>query len=153
MSVEEVLKIHGEAILELWMARIALERYGWKEVLRAAERIGRRSSQGEQGESGDQSSGGIREVERALYRMSRLCPGATCIHRALAAQRLLARRSVGSRVVIGLRKRQGVLEGHAWLEVARTGAVLFVSADAGYREVFDGEEIRGSLLTGGEGSL
>lgn len=41
---------------------------------------------------------------------------ATCLERALVLQRLLRRRGVAAALQIGVRKQDGVLEAHAWLE-------------------------------------
>ena len=70
-------------------------------------------------------------------RASRLIPGAECLHRALAGRVWLARRGVDAQIVVGFRKR-GVIQGHAWLEIATPGGsrCLFKSADDGYRESF-----------------
>jgi hypothetical protein len=45
-----------------------------------------------------------------------------CLRRSLALHRLLARRGVASRLVIGVRRTEGGLEAHAWIESA--GRVL-----------------------------
>lgn len=48
--------------------------------------------------------------------------GHTCIHRALALQRMLARRGIGVTLRIGLGRKPNLFPGHAWLE--RDGAVV-----------------------------
>jgi len=77
----------------------------------------------------------IGAAERAAERASRLVPGARCLHRALASRVWLARRGVRSGLVVGFR-RDGALEGHAWLELEgpRDGEELFV--EQGYQQSF-----------------
>ena len=43
-----------------------------------------------------------------------------CMHRALALQRMLARRGVTAALRVGLGRRPKLLPGHAWLEVGGT---------------------------------
>lgn len=70
-------------------------------------------------------------------RASKLVPGTSCMHRALACRLWFARRGVNAQIVVGFRKR-GALEGHAWLEVKAKDAplVMFRSEGDGYRESF-----------------
>ena len=44
--------------------------------------------------------------------------GHTCMHRALALQRILARRGTRARLCLGLAEKPRMLPGHAWLEVS-----------------------------------
>jgi transglutaminase superfamily protein len=46
----------------------------------------------------------------------------TCMHRALALQRVLARRGIAANLQIGLGRRPKLFPGHAWLEV--DGAIV-----------------------------
>jgi hypothetical protein len=46
----------------------------------------------------------------------------TCMHRALALQRMLARRGIAANLQIGLGRRPKLFPGHAWLEVG--GAIV-----------------------------
>jgi hypothetical protein len=55
-------------------------------------------------------------VRWAVARAARPVPGATCLTQALAAQVLLARAGHASSLRMGARRRNGVLEAHAWLE-------------------------------------
>ena len=110
---------HLEALVRLWQARIELARSSWRAALQRGQKV--RASVG-RFEGGDEER--LRQVERALLRTSRLVYGATCIHRALAARRMLADRGLSAQVVIGLRKREGVLEGHAWIETQGGGGPL-----------------------------
>ena len=137
---------HLEALGEVSRARLELIAGSWRRVLDDAERrasmIGSRGS----GNEGDRGSGGDRgrrdrdeaigvAIERAIWRIDRFVPGSTCIHRALAGQRMLLRRRVEARVVVGLRKREE-LEGHAWIEIGADAPKLrlFVE-DGAYDEV------------------
>jgi transglutaminase superfamily protein len=57
------------------------------------------------------------DVAWAVRCVSRAVPGATCLTQALAAQLLLSRRGVESRLRIGVaRTPAGRLRAHAWLE-------------------------------------
>ncbi|HEX7040346.1 MAG TPA: lasso peptide biosynthesis B2 protein [Trueperaceae bacterium] len=68
------------------------------------------------------------EVGRAVESAARFVPGARCVARSLAAQAMLARRGVPSRVHFGFRRLpDGTVDGHAWVEVG--GAV--VAGDVG----------------------
>ncbi|MBA2665058.1 MAG: lasso peptide biosynthesis B2 protein [Bradymonadaceae bacterium] len=78
-------------------------------------------------------------------RASRLVPGTSCMHRAVAARLWLARRGIAGRIVIGFRKR-GWLEGHAWLEISTdTDPIyLFKSESDGYSRSLDEDELVGA---------
>ena len=124
---------HAEALGRLWQARIELILSGWAQTLKRAER--RASSGGSMAE--DDLEEMVRRCERALRRMNRFVPGATCIHRALAAQRMLLRRRASCRIVIGLRRGTQDVEGHAWVEAGdgdRTVCAFFTD-DAGYSPI------------------
>lgn len=63
------------------------------------------------------------ELNWAITRAARFVPGASCLTQALSLQVLLARRGLGSRLCIGVRKGgQKSFEAHAWVE--RGGRVL-----------------------------
>lgn len=47
---------------------------------------------------------------------------ASCLPRALAAQTMLRRRGVPSRLCLGVAKDEGALTAHAWIELARGSA-------------------------------
>lgn len=136
---------HVEALARLWQARLGLAALGWQEtVSRAdviAEAVAHRlaANPSSPGEFGDHSQRCVRRIEGALHRVSRLVPGSTCIHRALAAQKMLVARDFGARLVIGLRKGAVAVEGHAWLEVWRGDKSwrAFWSDEAGYTAVVD----------------
>lgn len=134
---------HIEALAEILRARAILDLRGWRYALEQAERLSKANSSPQSSQS-DTPRGRIkkecptlRQVERALLRTSRLVPGTTCIHRALAGQRMLLRRRLRARVILGLRKGRGSLEGHAWLEVDAhpTAAHLFWSQESGYQKL------------------
>lgn len=82
-------------------------------------------------------------ARRAARRVSRLVPGATCLHRALASRVWLARRGVSTELVVGFRK-EGAIEGHAWLQLDEaTGETLF--AEEGYRRSFAEADLVGEI--------
>lgn len=74
-------------------------------------------------------------AQTSARRMSRLLPGTTCLHRALAARIWLSRRGIDADIVVGFRKGAG-LEGHAWLEVAIDGRSRELFSQEGYRPSF-----------------
>ena len=57
-----------------------------------------------------------RHLARTVDRAARFVPGATCLVRALAGAHLLAAAGQRAEVFIGVRRRAGALEAHAWLE-------------------------------------
>ncbi|MEJ2376068.1 MAG: lasso peptide biosynthesis B2 protein [Pseudolabrys sp.] len=57
-------------------------------------------------------------VEREGARMNALC-----LPRALAAQAMLRRRGIASRLCLGVARDDGVLEAHAWVEIGRDKVV------------------------------
>jgi hypothetical protein len=63
---------------------------------------------------GETISASTRAVARAAAH--HLVP-MTCLPRALALQRMLARRGIASRVAIGVRKESGRIAAHAWVEI------------------------------------
>lgn len=122
---------HLEALVELYRARIALTVGSWRRVLDDA----RTPAGVDPGACTDPEAIAGR-IERAIRRVDRFCPATTCIHRAVAGQRMLTRRQMAARVVIGLRKRAD-LEGHAWVEADGLDSVLrlFAGDEAGYEPV------------------
>src|SRR5690606_27945417 len=59
------------------------------------------------------------EVGRAVESAARFVPGAMCVARSLAAQAMLVKRGVPSRIHFGFRRLpDGSVDGHAWVEVA-----------------------------------
>ncbi len=71
----------------------------------------------------------LRENLRLLQAAARRCPvGSTCLTRALAAQLLLRRGGIDSRLCIGVKRdEQRKFEAHAWLE--RNGEVILGGSD------------------------
>ena len=60
------------------------------------------------------------EVERLVALAATACRAiypAKCLPRALAVQRLLARRGAAAELKIGVRRHEGTLAAHAWVEV------------------------------------
>ena len=68
----------------------------------------------------------------AVKAVSRYIPGATCLVRALAAQRLLARNGHASELRIGVAK-SAEFQAHAWVESG--GAVLVGGSDTAYTPI------------------
>lgn len=77
-----------------------------------------RALRGALGSDSERSVGGDgRVVVQAFNRAARLAPfGHTCLHRALAVQRMLLRRGVTTNLRIGLGRKPNLFPGHAWLE-------------------------------------
>jgi hypothetical protein len=78
-----------------------------------------------------------RRLVRCVVRLSKLAPfgDANCLQRSLLLYRELSRGGADPRLVIGFRRREGRVDGHAWVEVA--GDVVGEPAtlrDAGYLE-------------------
>lgn len=132
---------HSEALTRILKARVTLRLRGWKKTLELASQL---SAQDLPRHRSDPDSPLARmkeeqllfeEIEASLWRVSRLIPGTTCIHRALAAQEMLYRRRFPARLIVGLRRNGAQLEGHAWLEVIgdRLTASLFWSEESGYQ--------------------
>lgn len=124
---------HVEALARLWQARIELAVAGWSETIDRADRRARRPATMPDSFAED----AVRRVERSLRRVDRFVVGSTCIHRALAAQRMLIRRGLATKVVIGLRRGERAIEGHAWIEARLPDRVLraFTTDEAGYSAV------------------
>lgn len=57
-----------------------------------------------------------RRITQTVERAAVFVPHATCLVRVLAGAHLFAARGKRAEVVIGVRKRAGNLEAHAWLE-------------------------------------
>ena len=131
------LLLHVEALAEVAVARLRLSWSSWRRVLEQSQR---RVPAGGPGKA-DSLNGGqpqvVDAVERAIWRIDRFVPGSTCIHRAVAGHRMLTRRGVEARVVIGLRSGDA-LEGHAWIEIDAGHHLqrVFVEDDAGYQSVW-----------------
>lgn len=94
----------AEACVDLWRMRIGLWLVPFRWLYRAP-RVARRSGPAPE------------QIARAVSRGSRLVPWPTCLVRALAARRLLARHGVASELCLGVaRPAFGRFEAHAWLE-------------------------------------
>jgi len=69
-----------------------------------------------------QRDGGHTPDRRLLDTFARVAAwtpiGHTCMHRALALQRILARRGTHARLCLGIGEKPRMFPGHAWLEVA-----------------------------------
>ena len=151
--MREPITRHLEALGRLCQARVALFARGWQETLDGAHALAERATADlitqpmDPAELTGDGADSVTAVERALWRASRLVPGSTCIHRALAAQKMLIRRGFGARVVIGLRKRHAQLEGHAWIEAWRAGSRCraFWTEEAGYAAVVEPAKAQASF--------
>ena len=131
------LRLHLEALAEVGVARLRLSWSSWRRVLEESQR---RVPTGGPGASESLNGGQpqvVGAVERAIWRIDRFVPGSTCIHRAVAGHRMLTRRGIDARVIIGLRSRDA-LEGHAWIEIDAGHGLqrVFVQDDAGYQSVW-----------------
>ena len=68
-------------------------------------------------------SGDCREIVAIFNRVaSQSLFGHTCMHRALALQRVLGRRGMAATLRIGLGRKPQLFPGHAWLEI--DGAIV-----------------------------
>ena len=71
--------------------------------------------------AGNADRGEAAKIGAVFQRVARNTPLAhTCMHRALALQRVLARRGISATLRIGLGRRPQLFPGHAWLEVDGT---------------------------------
>jgi hypothetical protein len=78
-----------------------------------------------------------RQLARLVLAARHLVPGhCTCLHLALIAQQLLASRQIAARVRIGVRKNEGDLRAHAWLQAS--GEVLLDVEDCDAYHVLPG---------------
>ena len=64
----------------------------------------------------------VRTLVWSVEAISRRLPGSTCLSRALAAQRLLARWGYASELCLGVARSDRELRAHAWLE--RQGEIV-----------------------------
>lgn len=92
----------------------------WRELRRAPiERVVERLRAPQPGSTAEPTSAELEEARRlgrAVVRTLRLLPGDTrCLRRSLVVLRLLARRGIGVRLVIGARTGPDFLA-HAWIE-------------------------------------
>lgn len=126
---------HLEALLEVGRARIELTVQSWRSVLEAS---GARTQPEQQRAGTDESAVADRadRIETAIRRIDRFVPASTCIHRAVACRRMLSRRGIDARVVIGL-KSDDELAGHAWVEIGEDDRpiTLFAGDEGGFRPV------------------
>lgn len=96
---------------------------------------------------GHDAEGSVALAQTAARRMSRLFPGTTCLHRALATRIWLSRRGIDADIVVGFRQGAG-LEGHAWLEVLLEGRSHTLFSQEGYSPSFrEGELVESAEET------
>lgn len=126
-----------EASIELLRVRRRLGRTPFREE---AQRLG-----GEGDTPGERRLEKAMRVGRAVEEAARHLPGETlCLVRALAASRMLDRRRIHNRLVLGVaRSGEDRLAAHAWVEVAGQ-VVVGESGRVGYSELVSfppGEEL------------
>lgn len=97
-----------QALMWLWLYRLALWLLPFRWV---SPRSPRATGQG---------PAALPHLARSIDRAARFVPQATCLVRALAGARLFAAAGQQASVVIGVRRRSGTLEAHAWLAVGET---------------------------------
>jgi hypothetical protein len=97
-----------EALALVWHVRIAL----WTIPL---DRVRRRFA-GALPSTSNEAAADPKTIALAVRRASRLVPKASCLTQALAARELLARRGIVGRLKIGVARKDGALEAHAWVE-------------------------------------
>lgn len=69
--------------------------------------------------TGRAGSGDAEEIAAAVTRLGRIVPGdRNCLRRSLVLYRELSARGAGPRLVVGFRRGDGGLEGHAWVTLA-----------------------------------
>ncbi|WP_114392887.1 lasso peptide biosynthesis B2 protein [Oleisolibacter albus] len=103
----------AEAVLCLAVARLALLLLPFRTLARLMVRAG-----GDR-ESGLQAPERVRRVGWAVRTAARRGPvPAVCFPQGLAAQMMLARRRVGSRLYYGLKQADGALKAHVWVRAA-----------------------------------
>jgi hypothetical protein len=103
----------AEALVVLWVVRIALALMNWKRIQRITVAIVRRLAPYPDNGSPEADA----KLGRAIRRAAMLVPGAKCLAQATAAMLITARRGFRSRMTIGV--KLGSLEAfgaHAWLE-------------------------------------
>ena len=93
-----------EALATLYLVRVGLSFLPLAQVQRRLERPLR-----------PRSGVDLSTLTWSVERLSRLVPGATCLVKALAARRLLARHGFKSELHIGVAKEGAELRAHAWL--------------------------------------
>jgi hypothetical protein len=80
------------------------------------------------------------QIAWAVGAAARFVPRATCLVRAIAAQRLLARYGYDSQVHIGVTKASGDFQAHAWVE--RDGVVCVGASEVPYTPLLHWRAVR-----------
>ena len=116
-------RLHVRALAVLWAARLRLWVMpfpllrAWADVAAIAGEGG--GAPGPSPAAPSKSTVTPAAVDRAVRAAARFVPRATCLARALAAQRILGRAGVRSELRIGVATGVGgALDAHAWLECA-----------------------------------
>lgn len=130
-SASDWAVLAGAAVL-LPATAAALKRVSLARLLRVARALARERRRADPGAD-------PARVLRLVHALAaRLAPPPTCLATALVAFVLLRRRALPARLVIGVTKARGELEGHAWVELgdrapaaARTYTPLLVLDDHG----------------------
>ena len=105
----------GRVVVLLWYYRLALWLLPFRRVTRWAEHA-TAHSRAHSTVLPEASTREQRRVARKVERASAFVPHATCLVRVLAAAHLFAVQGKRSQIVIGVRRRTGGIEAHAWLE-------------------------------------
>ena len=79
----------------------------------------------------DQAGRSASEVAWAVSKAARVVPGATCLPQAIAAQLLLMRAGLESRLIVGVSRTAG-FRAHAWVETGGTILIGQTSTDERY---------------------
>ncbi len=89
-------------------------------------------------ENSAQAAPSAAQVGRAVERVARHLPHATCLAQALTGWVMLTRRRQSARVALGVRRADGAIGAHAWLESG--GQIVLGAEKAGQHVVFPGSE-------------
>jgi len=94
-----------ESLVSLWVARLRLWLAPFPSCWSLPVRVGARRT------------GNVEAIAASVNRAARLTPAATCLVRAMAGSKVLARHGIPSVIRVGVVKSaQGEFEAHAWLE-------------------------------------
>lgn len=116
-------RLHVRALAVLWAARLRLSVMPFPLLRAWAAPVGTAGGggavPGPSPAAPSKSTVTPAAVDRAIRAVARFVPRATCLARALAAQRILGRAGVRSELRIGVATGAGgALDAHAWLECA-----------------------------------
>jgi Transglutaminase-like superfamily len=98
------------ALLAIASVRLGLWLTSFRRVRRSLTRIARPTA------SLDPTPGEVDRIGWAVRSAARFVPGATCLPQALAAETILRRRGHPADVRLGVKRGDGGVEAHAWVE-------------------------------------